>query len=352
MEIVNASKNSKNLRVFKHLLSYAAFQFGDRVIGKSYRGRENGDRIDNWNVEIDMLCHIHRDIHDIYATDKSLNKVVLSNLIIPTMEKVLELLLPWCAMLKSDDSNRVDSLNIHQVNEILELMSTTDRTMGDIYARKNAFNRAESHCKRALALARRYKGEKKTDILSKAFMTYCTLRRLQDDYTNAVKFAEEACNVVAMAYNPVHPEVQTAAGNLIECLIHKGDFEKAEIYSQVVLDSLIDPANKVKQDSEEVACGYYNLAKVMTRLGEDLDKAETLAREAYRIRLQLYGDNHQILGYSISQLATVLTSQGDFGEETQKLHERFLANSILNQGVDGVNTGAAYFNLGSFLLYI
>jgi hypothetical protein len=90
----------------------------------------------------------------------------------------------------------------------------------------------------------------------------------------------------------------------------------------------------------------------MTRLGEDLDKAETLAREAYRIRLQLYGDNHQILGYSISQLATVLTSQGDFGEETQKLHERFLANSILNQGVDGVNTGAAYFNLGSFLLYI
>jgi tetratricopeptide (TPR) repeat protein len=155
-----------------------------------------------------------------------------------------------------------------------------------------------------------------------------------------------------MAYNPVHPEVQTAAGNLIECLIHKGDFEKAEIYSQVVLDSLIDPANKVKQDSEEVACGYYNLAKVMTRLGEDLDKAETLAREAYRIRLQLYGDNHQILGYSISQLATVLTSQGDFGEETQKLHERFLANSILNQGVDGVNTGAGYFNLGSFLLYL
>jgi hypothetical protein len=159
-------------------LSYAAFQFGDRVIGKSYRERENGDRIDNWNVEIDMLCHIHRDIHDIYATDKSLSKVVLSNLIIPTMEKVFELLLPWCAMLKSDDSNRVDSLNIHQVNEILELMSTTDRTMGDIYARKNAFNRAESHCKRALALARRYKGEKKTDILSKAFMTYCTLRSL------------------------------------------------------------------------------------------------------------------------------------------------------------------------------
>jgi hypothetical protein len=42
---------------------------------------------------------------------------------------------------------------------------------------------------------------------------------MQGDYTNAVLFAEEAYNVVAMAYNPVQPEVQTAAGELIECLL-------------------------------------------------------------------------------------------------------------------------------------
>jgi hypothetical protein len=105
-----------------HLPSYAAFQFGDRVIGESYRERENGDRIENWNVEVDILCHIHRRIYDIYATDKSLSKVVQSSLMIPTMEKVLELLSPWCAILNSGDSSRLDSLDTGQIN-YLQLQS-------------------------------------------------------------------------------------------------------------------------------------------------------------------------------------------------------------------------------------
>jgi hypothetical protein len=49
----------------------------------------------------------------------------------------------------------------------------------------------------------------------------------QDDYTDASTFAEEAYNCVAIAYNPVHQEVQAAAGNLIDCLIHLGNFYDA-----------------------------------------------------------------------------------------------------------------------------
>jgi hypothetical protein len=47
-------------------------------------------------------------------------------------------------------------------------------------------------------------------------------------------------------------------------LIHTGDLEKAEIFSLMTLDSLKDPANKVNQISDEVARGYYNLAKVIS----------------------------------------------------------------------------------------
>jgi archaellum component FlaF (FlaF/FlaG flagellin family) len=72
-----------------------------------------------------------------------------------------------------------------------------------------------------------------------------------------------------MAYNPVHPEVQSAACMLIECLIHNGNLYDAERYSQLTLDSLKDPANAVDQNSELVAIGYYNLGKVINAQNGD-----------------------------------------------------------------------------------
>jgi hypothetical protein len=60
------------IRILRHLLLYAEFQFGDRVIGKEYRERDGGERIDNWNVEIIALISIHNGIITIYRNDKSL----------------------------------------------------------------------------------------------------------------------------------------------------------------------------------------------------------------------------------------------------------------------------------------
>lgn len=45
-----------------------------------------------------------------------------------------------------------------------------------------------------------------------------------------------------------------------------------------------------------MAKGYYNLANVNTLEGGDLVKAEMLARESYRISLQLYGNDHILVG--------------------------------------------------------
>jgi hypothetical protein len=55
----------------------------------------------------------------------------------------------------------------------------------------------------------------------------------QDDYPNAVIFAEESYNCVAEAYNPVHPQVQRAASILIESLIHTGNTYDAERFAQL-----------------------------------------------------------------------------------------------------------------------
>lgn len=115
------------------------------------------------------------------------------------------------------------------------------------------------------------------------------------------------------------------AVNLIECLIHKGDYYDAERFAQVTLDSLKDPANGVDQDSLEMAKGYYTLGNAMLYQNGDLNKAERLARESYRIYVQLYGNDHICVSLSCNLLAGTLMLQGKLGDETKELLQRSLA---------------------------
>jgi tetratricopeptide (TPR) repeat protein len=189
----------------------------------------------------------------------------------------------WCKS-KSSYANRV-SLNENQIEEILQLLFMAEQGMAIIYQHRNQFVIAESHCQRALSCARQCneEGETKTTLLLNALKSYCLVLIAQGDYVRVVPLSEDAYNCVAVAYDPVHPQVQETAGTLIQCLIHKGDLYDAERLAQVTLESLKDPANNLDQESEAVAEGYYNLGMVIEEQNEDLMKAEMLAREALRI---------------------------------------------------------------------
>jgi tetratricopeptide (TPR) repeat protein len=224
--------------------------------------------------------------------------------------------------------------------------------MGSIHTNRNQFDRAKNHCQQALSYAKLYEGEEelKTDLLCKALKVSYNFYIYQGNYDEALVFAEEAYNCVAIAYNPVHPKVQDAASTLIECLVYKGDFDHAETFAQMTLDSLKDPGNGLNQQSEAVANGYYDLGSVIIQKKGDYVKAEKLVRESLRIRSRLYDAHHQYLGISIGLLASILQAQGNLGSETQELHERALAINIRNCGSEGFNTATSNFNLGNFHL--
>jgi hypothetical protein len=122
---------------------------------------------------------------------------------------------------------------------------------------------------------------------------------------SAVPFAEDVYNCVAVAINPVHLQVQKAVSILIDCLSHKGDLDKAELYAQMTLDSLKDPANKVPQMSELVACGYHNLGRVINHQNGDLVKAEMLIRESLRIRGHICGQYHPHIASGVTILGNI-----------------------------------------------
>jgi tetratricopeptide (TPR) repeat protein len=142
--------------------------------------------------------------------------------------------------------------------------------------------------------------------------------------------------------------VQKVASTLIECLIYKGDFDRAETFAQMTLDSLKDPGNGLDQQSEEVARGYYDLGNVICQQKGDLVKAEKLVRESLRIRSRLCDAHHQLLGMSSGLLASILQYQGNLGSETQELYERSLAIDIRNFGSEGVDIAASNFDMGVF----
>jgi hypothetical protein len=343
-------KSQLDMRVLGHLISYAEHQFGDRIPGKAYRERENGDRIDNWNVEIDILICLYCNLVEVYSTVESLSMTDSDNILFPYYEKMLDLLRPWSLKLDSNQTSQIDNLDKYQINVILYLLSSTEHDFGMIFRQRNEFELAGSYFQQALSHARLYEGkeEDKTDLICGALRVLYDLRGIQSNFIDALPFAEEAYDLVAIAYNPVHPKVQEAAGALIECLIHKGDLYNAERFAEATLDSLKDPANGLDQLSEEVATGYYNLASVIHKQKGDLVKAEMLARESLRIRTRIYSNDHVKVGLGCSLLARILRSQGNLGDETMELYERSLANNTKNDGLDATNTAISNVHLGAF----
>jgi tetratricopeptide (TPR) repeat protein len=341
-------KMQLDIRVLEHLISYSEHQFGARVPGRAYRERRDGDRIDNWTVEIGILIPIYSNLVSFNSIDESLSMIDIGNFKFPYYGKMLDLLRPWSPELGSNPISRIDSLDKDQINIVLCLLSTTERNIGTVLRLRTEFVLAESYCQQSLSHARLYEGteEYKIDLVCNALKGMYGLRAFQDNFIDALPFAEEAYDLVAIAYNPVHPRVQEAAGTLIECLMHKGDLYNAERFAEAALDSLKDPANGLDQESEAAANGYYNLANVINKQEGDSVKAEMLARESLRIRTCVYGNDH--IGLSCGLLARILMSQDNLGNETMELFERSLANDTKVFGPDGINTATSNFNLGAF----
>jgi hypothetical protein len=324
------SKKVDSVRVLEHLLSYAEYQFGKEVKGLDYREREDGERFPNWKVDIIILHEIHSKITDIYVKNGSSSRLVQDAKMFPHLEKSLSLLSPWMA----DSNSNTSQLNYVLKNNLLQESYIAEKRMAMITMERSKFDVAEGHCERCLRYARQFKaeGKDKTTAIFSGLKNYIHLRRREGKISIAVTFAEEAYNLVVVAYDPVHSEVQEAAGELIKCLMETGNFVDAERYAEVTYSNLRDRKNGINQESEMVAEGAYNFADILQRSDGDLKKAEGLAREALRIRTKLFGPGDNYVAITCILLARILRSQNNFGNETKNLLEQALTNFIKNEG--------------------
>jgi tetratricopeptide (TPR) repeat protein len=335
----------------EHLLQYADYQFGKPIIGKDYRERTDGQTIANWDVDIDLLLQINIKMVDIYVLNDSLSEMIPDKGMLPHLERSLDILSPWMLTIDSDFTNQSNSLDSRKRDFLLKKSTILEQSMSVVAMNRGQFDIAEGHCYRCLVNSRRLglEGEYKITSNFNALIFYVTLRQNQGDFPGAVSFAEEAYNLVVDAYDPVHPQVQEAAGYLIDCLTQIGDFSNAERFAEQTYANLRDIKNGMDQEGEIMARGAYNFADVISRQEDgDLIKAEGLARESIRIRDKLYGAHNSRVDTSCLLLAQILLKQGKLGDETKELYERSLAIFTRNEGPDGANTAAANVGIGSF----
>jgi hypothetical protein len=215
---------------------------------------------------------------------------------------------------------------------------------------KVQYDTAEGHCQQCLSYVRklRIEGEKKTTYIFRSLSMLCSLREHQARYSESATFAEEAYNLVVEAYDPVHPQVQEAAGLLINILIVIGNLFDAERYAQVTYGNLRDKKNGMDQESEAVAMGAFNLACVTYRQNVDLIKAEELARESLRIRSLIYDSDDSKMALCYNLIARILQAQNKLGDETRDLFKRSLTIAIRNEGPDTDNDMTGKVFVGKF----
>jgi hypothetical protein len=343
------SKKGNDIRVLEHLLSYAELQLEKEITGNGYRERECGQVVNYWHPDIAIFHIINSRIAGIYSANNSISVSVRDNKRYPFLEKSLCLLNPWLVHLGSDALNRVDRISNDQIIYLWQELYTTEQRIADVTINRDQFDVAEIHCQRCLAYSKKYivQGEDKTLATLAALRTIIDLRQRQGDYSGAVEFCEEAYNLVVEAYDPVHRNVQEAAGMLINLLIDKDDLYNAFRFAEQTYSNLKDHNNKIDQESEDVAFGAYNLADVILQQKGDLIKCEKLAREALRIRDQLHDHNDRNIARSCDLLARILQSQSNYGDETKELLERCLSIFIRVEGDRG-NTAAGNNHIGTF----
>jgi hypothetical protein len=156
-----------------------------------------------------MLSRIYSDLADFYSSDESLSMISVDMLKLPLYKKLLKLIRPWSAYLDSDFPSQVDSISKYEINEILMKEAVTESNIALIYMHTSQFNLVETHCQRGISCARLFEGIEnvKTELLCVVLNTIFDSRMEVQDYDDALIYAEEAYNIVAVAYNPVHPKV-------------------------------------------------------------------------------------------------------------------------------------------------
>jgi tetratricopeptide (TPR) repeat protein len=339
------------IKLLYHTEKFAEKQFGKKIAGTDSYMRENGfgDRIMNWNCEIDCLLKIYTLLAQYNFSNDMLA--------IYYYQKALALLEPWRVQIGLYERDRIDKVLTQEViydlfSKLSGLEFNLSVTMGHILD----WARSKHHIEKSIMHSKKMKdGKEKVEQLYKSFSSLANTYYTMNNLTESKAYREEAYMCVSEMYNPEHPLVLEAGGHLITILGRTGDFYDAERFARICYEGLT--RHPLNPDSCEAAKAAGDLSEASINMIEakgpesaDIIEAEMLARKAVRIMKELKGCGSLEFLNAFNSLSKVIMLKKDFSDESKSLLEENLSDSIRCQGIDGRNTGHANSHLGFFYM--
>ena len=253
-------------------------------------------------------------------------------------------------------------------------------TLGNVYRRLGALDKAEQLLMGAIQIRRSLYGSMHLEIAS-SLSRIGSLQTDQGDYEGSIETLREALNIQQELLGDDHHDTVDTMNNLANALQSSNRIHESELLYRKIIsinrnhedrqeylatnltnlgnllseqqnyteaEQLLHEALEIRQrilgrEHPRTAVTLNNLAQMLRRSGS-AESAEPLLRESIEIRKITLGDDHPSVAIGINNLALALRDMGRF-DEAEPLFRESLERRINHYGEEHPAVGIAYYNL-------
>ncbi len=222
-----------------------------------------------------------------------------------------------------------------------ELQAEYLNQLGLVEKAEGLYPEALSHHQQAIALRRRFLGERSPELAASIGDAGVALYYL-GRYPEAFTRFQEALRIQEATLGPRHPETARTLERIGNTLYQQGRYQEAVSYHQRALgirEAALGPEHRLVADS-------------LNNLGNSLDllnrRQEALAkyRRVYEIRIKVFGPRHAEVAAALNNIGTVYSNLRRF-DEALLYHRRALEMRLATLGRDHPRTALTLHNVGN-----
>lgn len=162
-------RRDKYIKLLEHAVVFAEHQYRKRIEGKAYYERDNGDNIDNWEVEINILCRIYTTLGKSISSPDNNGDDVKDCLInaISNYQKSLTILGRWIVELTFGEKERTNFPTQEMIDYLLDVLSMLEYDLSRSYRSVNGLDNAQHYSEQSIVHEKQMKeGEMRIERLS------------------------------------------------------------------------------------------------------------------------------------------------------------------------------------------
>ncbi len=216
-------------------------------------------------------------------------------------------------------------------------------TIGGLYERIGAYDRAQSLVEEALKLRRQTLGAEHVDVAA-SLHNLAAMAYLKGDYAGSETQYREALALRLKLLGAEHLDVAGSMDSLGQLLVARGKLDEAE---PLLRDALALRRKRLGAEHVDVAKSLNSMGRLSSEQGK-FAEAAAFYRQVLELHRKLYGAQHPLVANGLNNLAAILQEQENFKEAAALFREALaLRRKLL--GEEHPDVAVSMSNLASAL---